>query len=86
MFFASAGAGVGCISGILSWMKQSAYLPLLLAIFFYYVAYKSAVPLLKITPDQLPGGGRKRKIFGIWAFFFTWLLIWIVVYTYVLSL
>jgi len=90
LFFMSLGTLAGLISGIISASQRTTsygvYIPILLAIFFFYVAYKSAVPSLKIMMDQFPGGRRKIATYGIWPYIAMWLVLWIVVYTYAIAL
>ena len=94
LFFSGLGALAGCISGVISASQRATsygvYIPILLAILFLYVAYKSAVPALKIVVEQLPEDER-RKIrgwrlgwYGFPPFIIMWLVFWIAVYTLVL--
>ena len=96
LFFAGVGTLVGVISGIISTSQRATsyglYIPILLAILFLYVAYKSAVPALKIVIEQLPEddrkkiGGKRLAWYGFWPYMAMWLMLWIVVYSYAIAL
>jgi len=90
LFFMCFGMLAGLMSGVISASQGATsygvYIPILLAIFFFYVAYKSAVPSLKIMLDQFPGGRRKIATYGIWPYLAMWLILWIAVYTYAIAL
>ena len=96
LFFAGVGTLAGVISGIISASQRAtsygAYIPILLAILFLYVAYKSAVPSLKIVIEQLPEddrkkiGGKRLAWYGFWPYMAMWLMLWIVVYSYAIAL
>lgn len=81
MFYSGVGTLVGCLSAVLSKMSVVAYVPLLLAFAFFYLAYKLAVPALKIVPAQFSGGRKKLITSGIAPYFFLWILFWITVYS-----
>jgi len=95
LFFAGVGTLAGVISGIISALQRTTsyglYIPILLAILFLYVAYKSAVPALKIVTEQLPEDDRKKingkrlGWYGFWPYLAMWLVLWIVVYTYTIA-
>jgi len=84
-FYGGVGTLVGCLSGVLSKMNIVAYAPLLLAFAFFYLAYKLAMPALKIVPAQFPGGKKKLITGGIVSYFFLWILFWIVAYTFLVQ-
>jgi plastocyanin len=85
LLFAGWGAIAGGISGFLP-QAQSEF-ALLVAIFLFYVSYKlltsnKVAPIvLKIPPEEFPGGKRKIVTTGIWSFFIMWLILWIAVYS-----
>jgi hypothetical protein len=95
LFFIGFGTLAGVISGIISASQRATsygmYTPILLAILFLYVAYKSAVPALKIVIEQLPEDDRKKISgkrlgwYGFWPYLAMWLVLWIVVYTYTIA-
>jgi len=96
LFFMGIGTLAGLISGVVSASQRATsygmYIPILLAILFLYVAYKSAVPALKIVTEQLPEDDRKKISgkrlgwYGFWPYLAMWLVLWIVVYTYTMAL
>ena len=96
LFFAGVGTLAGVISGVISASQRATsygvYIPILLAIFFLYAAYKSAIPALKIVIEQLPEddrkkiGGKRLGWYGFWPYIAMWLTLWIVVYTYIIAL
>jgi len=104
LFFIGFGTLAGVISGIISAFisgiisalqratSYGVYIPILLAILFLYVAYKSAVPALKIIIEQLPEDDRKKISgkrlgwYGFWPYLAMWLMLWIVVYSYIIAL
>ena len=85
MFYSGVGTLVGCLSAVLSKMSVVAYVPLLLAFAFFYLAYKLAVPVLKIVPVQFSGGKKKLITSGIGSYFFLWILFWILAYTFLVQ-
>ncbi len=95
LFFIGFGTLAGVISGIISASQRATsygvYIPIPLAILFLYVAYKSAVPALKIVTEQLPEDDRKKingkrlGWYGFWPYLAMWLVFWIVVYTYAIA-
>jgi hypothetical protein len=96
LFFMGVGTLAGLMSGVISASQRATsygvYIPILLAILFLYVAYKSAVPALKIIMEQLPEDDRKKISgarlgwYGFWPYLVMWLILWIVVYTYTIAL
>ena len=96
LFFAGIGTLAGVVSGIISASQRATsyglYIPILLAILFLYVAYKSAVPALKFVIEELPEddrkkiGGKRLAWYGFWPYMAMWLMLWIVVYSYVIAL
>jgi len=96
LFFVGFGTLAGVISGIVSALQRTIsyglYIPILLAILLLYVAYKSAVPALKIVIEQLPEddrkkiGGKRLAWYGFWPYMAMWLMLWIVVYSYAIAL
>lgn len=86
LLFAGWGAIAGCISSFLP-QAQSA-LALLVAIFLFYVSYKLAPIALKIPAGEFPGGkwtGLTAFKKGFFPFFIMWLVLWIMVYTILVS-
>ncbi len=77
MFYSGVGTLVGCLSAVLSKMSVVAYVPLLLAFVFFYLAYKLTIPVLKIVPAQFSGGKKKLITSGIGSYLFLWILFWI---------
>jgi len=96
LFFVGVGALAGVISGVISASQRATsygvYIPILLAILLLYVAYKSAIPALKIVLEQLPEDDRKKingmrlAWYGFWSYISMWLMLWIVVYSYSIAL
>jgi len=85
LFFAAFGGAAGCLSGLMSVTMNSASYGLLLAIIFGYISFKWARQALRVTPEQLPGGDRKLATTGLWPFFITWLILWIITYSLALK-
>lgn len=82
LIYAGWGAIAGCISSILF----NGGLALLLAIFLFYVSYKLIPLILKIKAAEFPGGKRKIATTGVMPFFIMWLILWILVYSLILTL